>query len=108
MSSEEEDEEMPEVSATALCEGICQRAEHREKGAERFEGTGVLPGRSLWPPDREVWIKGILMLRILRCSWVPHIHKPQENTEAEQSSHGLQRHVDELVSRAAWTKCAVL
>lgn len=83
MSSEEEDEEMPEVSATAVCEDTCQRAERREKGAERCEGTGVLPGKSLWPPDREVRIKGILMLRILRCSWMPHIHKPQESTEAE-------------------------
>lgn len=39
MSSEEEDEEMPEVSATSVCEEIHQRAEHGEKGAEMCKGS---------------------------------------------------------------------
>lgn len=39
MSSEEEDEEMPEVSATSVCEEIHQRAEHGEKGAEMRKGS---------------------------------------------------------------------
>lgn len=53
VSSEEEDEEMPEVSAASLYEEVCWRAEHREIPAERCEGTGIVSGRSPWSPDRE-------------------------------------------------------
>lgn len=60
MSSEEEDEEMPEVSTASPYEEVHRRAEHREMPAERCEGTGIVSGRSLWSPDREepaVWVE---------------------------------------------------
>ena len=46
VSSEEEDEEMPEVSATSPCEELHRRAERREMPAERCEGTGSTSRRS--------------------------------------------------------------
>lgn len=61
VSSEEEDEEMPEVSAASPCEEVHRRAERREMPAERCEGTGIVSGRSSWSRDREepaVWLKG--------------------------------------------------
>lgn len=53
VSSEEEDEEMPEVSAALLYEEVHRRAEHGEMPAERCEGTGIVAGRSSWSLDRE-------------------------------------------------------
>lgn len=61
VSSEEEDEEMPEVSAALLYEEVHRAAERSEMPAERCKGTGTVSGRNSWSPDGAkpaVWLKG--------------------------------------------------
>lgn len=106
VSSEEEDEEMPEVSAASLYEEVHWRAEHREMPAERCEGTGIVSGGSSWSPDREepaVSLKGEIVLsvlllgtQVLSQGWERCVHKPQGTAAAERRSCGLQRCADEL------------
>lgn len=111
VSSEEEDEEMPEVSAASLYEEVHRRAEWREMPTERCEGTGIVSGRSSWSLDREenhritdsVWLRGSIVLsvlllgsQVLSPGWERCVHKPQRTAAAERRSRGLQRHTAEL------------